>query len=85
MYCDAIHRGGVTKKSVDFAAPSVRQFYSLTLLLVAYVSYRIHFAPRASSDNKIVLINIHQIWKEVTFRMTLFDFLFGRESRGDLL
>ena len=74
MYCDAIHRGGVTKKFIDFVAPLVRQFCFLILLLVAYVSHRIHVAPRVASENKIVLINIHQIWKEMAFRMTLLLF-----------
>ena len=74
MYCIAIHRGRVTKKLIDFGTPSVRQFCFLILLLVAYVSHRIHVAPRVASENKIVLINIHQIWKEMAFRMTLLLF-----------
>ena len=64
MYCIAIHRGGVTKKSIDFGTPSVRQFCFLILLLVAYVSHRIHVAPRVASENKIVLIGTLQICEE---------------------
>ena len=64
MYCDAIHRGRITKKFIDFVAPLGRQFCFLILLLGAYVSHRIHVAPRVASENKIVLIGTLQICEE---------------------